>query len=148
MQAVKGLWDVILPVTPKIALIRTSVPASTWVNVITDNIGSDPNECVLKVKWRPRYHGGRPWASPEATAAQMQAIKVQAGIKLAGKVPGTGRDLEGSLEVVGNLGPEPADLMSCIMQAVSTKLGYPLTKRDEGSPLEVGGVVPFNPSWD
>ena len=138
IHMVSAWCDDILPISPKLALIRTGVPAATWQGILTRLMKENPGECVLRIKWRPSYHGGRPWATPEATTEQLRAVRAQAAIKLQGRSPGIGRDLESTLTLQGNLGPEPVDVLVSLMQAVSAKMGANLARREEGEVLEAG----------
>ena len=58
MEHVRSLCEEILPISPKLALVRTGVPADGWQIALDDCMRSHPCDCVLRLKWRPTYNGG------------------------------------------------------------------------------------------
>ena len=138
LHPVDHLCEDILPVSPRVALIHTGVLANIWEGVLTDMMRNNPTCCILKLRWRQSYHGGRPWAQPAATTAQMQAVKTQVNIRLQGRTPGAGRDLESLITFPGNLGPEPEALVGEVMKSIASRLGAVLFERPVGENLEPG----------
>ncbi len=53
----KKLCDDILPISPKIALVHTGVLADTWQGILSDLMCNSPTSCILKLRWRPSFHG-------------------------------------------------------------------------------------------
>ena len=133
------LWDGVFTSATE-ALIRTDTPAETWRQELSRRMREEPISCAIKLKWRPSVHGGRVWAQPSAVEQQLQAVRVQAGIRLQGRCPGeAGRDLESEIQIQGTLGPDPAALLRAIMHSIATKLQAPLHEQGFGEHLAVGG---------
>ena len=78
-------WDCILT-SPQEALIRTEGTAANWQIELSRRMREEPDSCGLKIKWRPSMHDGKNWAQPIAIESQIQAVRVQAGIKCKGRV--------------------------------------------------------------
>ena len=119
LQAVQPLCDSILTLSPKWALVSTSVRSEQWVEVISTLMRDNPYSCVLRVQWRQSLHGGRPWAVPAATSQQIQAVRVQARVRMSQGESGC----ESSLVLSGSLGPEPENVIRYVMGAVQTRMG-------------------------
>ena len=132
------LYDDLVPVSPRFALLKTRAPPTVWHKSLTDTMHADPSHCVLKIKWRSSTHGGRPWATPAATATQLQAVRSQAQATLQGRQLGIGRDLESEIAIQGPAGPDPESILRSIMEEVSKAMGCPLTQRPEGNLLAPG----------
>ena len=130
--------DVVLLSTQR-ALVRTAVPPAVWQHALTQGVTDDPDVSVLRLRWRPSRHGGRPWAQPERTAAQLQAVRAQASVRLQGREPGSSiLDGDATLSLVGPKGPQPAVLLRAIMSAVSNRLQVPLRERDQDAVMGNG----------
>ena len=129
LATVKQWCDDIVPLSPHLALIKTQAPPGIWQETLTEIMLQDPARCITKIKWRKSMHGGRPWATPAATAVQLQAIKAQAPTKLQGKHLGIGRDLESEVSIHGTPGPDPTSLMQRIMESVSRTMGCILQQK-------------------
>ena len=85
-------------------------------------------------------HNGRTWAQPIAVEAQIQAVRVQAGIVCGGRVPGSdGKDFETTIQIKGTLGPDPATLMRSVMGTLNDKLNANLTEQPSNERLSTGG---------
>ena len=95
---VQALCDDIVALSPKWALVRTGIRTAQWEEVLSGLMRSNPYECILRIQWRPSYHGGRPWAQPAATMQQIQAVRTQARLKLSTK-GANGEDLQGAISL-------------------------------------------------
>ena len=138
LQSVEHLCEDILPISPKVALIHTGVLSSTWDNILTDTMKNNPSQCILRIKWRRSYHGGRPWAQPAVTSAQMQAVKTHANIKRQGRALGSGKDLESTISIPKSLGPAPVALVEELMKNIGIEFGAVLNQKQEDATLEPG----------
>jgi hypothetical protein len=137
IHEISHLCDDILPVNSKTAIIHSDITSVVWSGILSDKMRNSPQCCALKIRWRPSYHGGRPWAQPAATTTQIQAVKKHAADSRKGKPRGSGKDWESSITTNSNLGAEPAALLEAVMGKIGGILGLQLLQKPEGEELQV-----------
>ena len=132
------LTEDLVALSPKWALMRTQVRSEEWEDVLSNLMRSNPYGCVLRVVWRQSKHGGRPWALPAATTQQIQAVRVQARLKLSQQGGKTPPCQESSINVRGNLGPNPGDVLRQLMSNLQVKMDIALPEKLESDALGNG----------
>ena len=83
---------------------------------------------ILKLKWRPSRNGGRPWATPDATAQQLGAAR-----RLIKNKDGGVEDLTVNLDLAGSLGIQPKEVIRSLMQVVAQHSQLPLVESIEAT---------------
>ena len=138
MKSIRPLVEEAVSLSPKWGLIKTNISDERWGESLSNLMRDNPQQCALRVTWRPSMHGGRPWAMPAATSQQIQAVRVQAKQKLQSK-GANGEVLDDSMiSIQGGLGPAPLELLNHVMSEVQDKLSIQL-KKSEGDRLrEIG----------
>ena len=68
-------------------LLHTDADPETWQPKLTALLQQDAQAAILRVKWRPSRHGGRPWAQPAAVQSQLAAARRTKGGRTGQTVP-------------------------------------------------------------
>ena len=114
--------------SPSLALARTHESRARWEETLDHNLRADPHDAVLRVKWKTSHHGGRTWAAPSATQAQLAAV--QRTRHLGATDPGL--TTTATLEVDGPLGFQPGEVITLLMEVVAHHAGIPLRPTQQG----------------
>ena len=137
--SLQGLCNDMVVLSPYKVLLRTEVSTQVWQASLANIMRAAPNSCALKVVWRPSQHGGRPWAQPDATSRQLQAVRAQAKVRQQGRSPGSSaQDLVSELRIQGSLGPSPEFLLRTVMTAVAQQVQIPLQEKPAEQELGTG----------
>ena len=88
---------------------------------MTNDVLLDPDEAVLRLRHKPSFQGGRPWASPAKTARQLSVTRRTAG-KSSQDLSARGRELE--VQLHGSLGPAPREVLRQLMAVVERQAGF------------------------
>ena len=135
---IQPLVEDIVALSPKWALMRTQVRAEQWGEVLTNIMKANPYESILRITWRQSLHGGRPWASPAATMQQIQSVRVQARQKMSGRTANGGALSESSINIQGDLGPNPGAVLRGLLKSIQDKSQMSLKEVPEGTELNDG----------
>ena len=135
---VRHMCKDLVALSPKWALIKTSIMSEQWQEELSNCMRADPYCCVLRIMWRQSMHGGKTWATPAATMQQLQAVRVQAKQRLGGSANGAVPLRETTVQVRGNLGPDPAGVLHELMCSIKTKTAMDLQEVPDGQNLKDG----------
>lgn len=95
-----------------------------------------PEEMVRRISWRHRRRDLSTWALPQALPSRVSADAVQA--RRRRRPAGTaGYLLETfTLTLMGELGPDPDDLLSQLIDRIRTLLTRPISRAQDGQNLQ------------
>ena len=77
----------ILALSSEKLLVSTDAEPEAWQPMLDSLMKQDPKSAIVRIKWRPSRHGGRPWATPEATQVQLAALRRTKGGRLGQAAP-------------------------------------------------------------
>jgi len=118
-RCLAGVWPLCTQLTflsGTRALVASHATSETWITVMDQLCRRDPSVSATRLRWRPSAHGGRPVATPSATAASLAATRRNAR---------TGGTAAHTAEIIlkGELGTQDAKVLTMLMQHVMRQTG-------------------------
>lgn len=124
---VNPLMEHTLVVSPKLGpMLVGGHSQETWTKRITDMRRRDPECAITRIAWRKNHHQGNIWALPEALPAQTRADRIEEGRHRRPNGANAYLAELVTINVVGSMGPCPAQLLDSFRAQIHTALGRTL----------------------
>lgn len=133
-RCIQGVWPLcsqFVFLTGGRALVTSHAASETWVAVMDQLCRHDPQVAATRLRWRPSAHGGRPVATPSATAASLAASQRR------GRTGGSTAHMT-DIVVRGELGAQDGQVLGMLMQHVTTQVGITVKHAGDQHALRPG----------
>ena len=121
--------------SPDKAILKTNAALDAWQPVLDDLMHSDPESAVTRVRWKASTNGGRPWCSPQATPAQLAAVRRRRGRGPGSNLPS---NYVADIRLSGEVGSLEDQVLSGLMEHAVTQTGLHLRKAASPQQLRPG----------
>ena len=131
-------WELstnMVALTAEKVLLHTEAALETWQARLTSLMQQDPEAAIIRLKWRPSRHGGRPWAVPAATQVQLAAARRTSGGRKCQAAPL--RNIA-EIHVRGSTGYDAQGVYRQLMSHLSQTIGITLAESTTDMPAGPG----------
>ena len=116
-------------------LVYTEAASDTWTETLDRVLAMDVTFAATRLKWKPSKNGGRPVASPSATASALSASR-----RRSHKLASTW-DFVAEVAVKGEIGREDAAVLRKIMDHACNATGCSVMEAGNGNSPKLGEFV-------
>ena len=115
------------------ALVYSEATSEVWVQTLDRHITEDPMTAATMLKWKPSRHGGRPVATPSATAGALASSSKQRASQRLNNF-----DYITDVRLRGEVGREDAEVLRSIMTHACSATGIILQEARPDGPPRIG----------